>query len=49
MRSRQLRSYTRISQHFMEPEGSLPYAQEPTIGPYSEPDESSPDHPILFL
>jgi hypothetical protein len=33
----------------MEPVGSLPCSQQPSIGPYSEPDESSPDHPILFL
>ena len=25
----------------MEPEGSSPYSQEPTICPYSEPDQSS--------
>jgi hypothetical protein len=28
----------------MEPEGSLPYSQEPANGPYSEPVESS-QHP----
>jgi hypothetical protein len=33
----------------MEPEGSLPYLQETVIGPYPEPDESSPHFPILFL
>jgi hypothetical protein len=30
----------------MEPEGSLPYSQEPSTGPYSEPDQSNPSHPI---
>jgi hypothetical protein len=26
----------------MEPEGSLPRSQEPSTGPYSEPDQSNP-------
>jgi hypothetical protein len=30
----------------MEPEGSLPCSQEPSIGPYPEPDQSNPSHPI---
>jgi hypothetical protein len=30
LRSRQLRSYSRISQHFMEPQGSLPRLLEPS-------------------
>jgi hypothetical protein len=34
--SRQLRSYLRIFQHFMEPEGSLPCSK----GPSTEPDRS---------
>jgi hypothetical protein len=33
----------------MEPEGSLPCSQEPSIGPYPEPDQSSPYYPILSL
>jgi hypothetical protein len=30
----------------MEHEGSLPCSQEPSTGPYTEPDESNPSHPI---
>jgi hypothetical protein len=30
----------------MEPEGSLPTSQEPSNGPYPEPDISNPIHPI---
>jgi hypothetical protein len=30
---------------FMEPEGSLPFSQEPSNGPYPEPDQTSPYHP----
>jgi hypothetical protein len=33
---------------FMEPDGSLPCSQQPTAGPYPEPDESSPHLPSLF-
>jgi hypothetical protein len=33
----------------MEHEDSLPYSQEPCIGPYPESDQSSPYHPILSL
>jgi hypothetical protein len=29
--------------------GSLPCSQEPGIGPYPEPDESSPYLPFVFL
>jgi hypothetical protein len=32
----------------METEDSLPYSQEHVIGPYPEPDESSPQPPNLF-
>jgi len=33
----------------METEGSLPSSQELTTGPYSEPDESTPQQFTLFL
>jgi hypothetical protein len=33
----------------MEPEGSLPSPQELATGPFPEPDQSGPYHPILFL
>jgi hypothetical protein len=41
LRNHQLCSYSRNSQHFMEPEGPLPCSQEPT-GPYHEQDQSNP-------
>jgi hypothetical protein len=44
----QLCSYSRTSQHFMVPEGSLPCSQEHSTSPYPEPDRSSPYHPIPF-
>jgi hypothetical protein len=42
-------SYSRTSQHFKEHEGSSPCSQEASTGPYPEPDQSSPYHPILSL
>jgi hypothetical protein len=47
LKSRQLCSYSRTFQHFMKPEGSLPCSQESSTGPYPEPDQSNPYHPIL--
>jgi hypothetical protein len=49
LRSCQLCSHSRTSQHLMEPEGALPCSQEPSTGPYLEPDQCSPYHPILSL
>jgi hypothetical protein len=44
LRSCHLCSYSRTSQHFMEPEGSLLCSQEPSTGPYPEPDQFNPYH-----
>jgi hypothetical protein len=41
LRSCQLCSYSKTCQHFMEPEGSLSCSQEPSTGPYPEPDQSN--------
>jgi hypothetical protein len=49
LRWRQLCSYSRTCKHLMEPEGSLPWPQEPFTGSYPEPDQSSPSYPILSL
>jgi hypothetical protein len=46
LRSHQFCSYSRTSQHYMEPEVSLPCSQQPSTGPYSKPDQSNPSHPI---
>jgi hypothetical protein len=49
LRSRPLCNYSRTSEHFMEPESSLPFSQEPSTRPCPEPDRSSPYYPILSL
>jgi hypothetical protein len=49
LRSCQLCSYSRNSQHFMEPESSLPCSQDLSTGPYPDPDRSSQYYPILSL
>jgi hypothetical protein len=49
VRSRQLCSQSRTSQHFMEPEGSLPCSQKPYTDPHPEPYQSNPHHPIISL
>jgi hypothetical protein len=51
--SRQLWSYSGTSQHFMKPEDSLPCSQEPSTGPYPQPDvppkrRLSPDYMALY-
>jgi hypothetical protein len=48
LRSRQSLNYSRNSQHFMEPEASLPCSQEPATGPCREPDESSSHSSYFF-
>jgi hypothetical protein len=49
LRSRQLCTHSRFSQHFMEPEGSIPCSQQPSTGPYPEPYHFNPHHPSLSL
>jgi hypothetical protein len=44
LKSHQFYSYSRISQHFMEPEGSLACSQEHSTGPYPEPAQSTPSY-----
>jgi hypothetical protein len=45
LRRCQLCSHSRTSQHFIEPEGSLPCSQEPSTCSYPEPDRFSSYHP----
>jgi hypothetical protein len=47
LRSCQLCSPSGTPQHFMELEGSTLCSQEPSTGPYPEPYQSNPLHPIL--
>jgi hypothetical protein len=49
LRSCQLCSPSRTPQHFMERENSIPCSQEPSTGPYPEPYQSNPLHPVLSL
>jgi hypothetical protein len=49
LRSCQLCSPSRTPQLFMEAGGSIPCSQEPSTGPYPEPYQSNPLHPILSL
>jgi hypothetical protein len=49
LRSCKLCSHSGTSQHFMQPEDSTSCSQEPSTGPYPDPDRSSPYHPILSL
>ena len=46
MRIKQVLSQSRNFSHFLQPECSLQYSQEPTIYPYPEPDQSIPWLPI---
>jgi hypothetical protein len=39
-RSHKLCSYSRTSQHFKQPKGSVTCSQEPSNGPYPEPEQS---------
>jgi hypothetical protein len=44
LRGHQSLKHSRISQRFMELEGSLPCSHEPSTGPYSEPDQARSYH-----
>jgi hypothetical protein len=45
LKSRQLWTYSRTSQHFKEPESSSLCSQEPSTGPYPGPDQCSRHYP----
>jgi hypothetical protein len=45
-RGHHLWSHSIVSQHFMEPEGSMPNSQELSTCSYPEPDQSAPYRPI---
>jgi hypothetical protein len=47
LRSCKSLTYWKLSQYFMEPEGSLPCSQQSATGSYPEPDQSSPYYLIL--
>jgi hypothetical protein len=49
LRSCQLCSCSRTSQHFMEPGGSSPRSHKTSTGPYPKPDRFNPYHHILPL
>jgi hypothetical protein len=49
LRSLQSCSYSKTSQHFMEPECSLPCSQEPSAGPCSESSIQSIQHNPISL
>jgi hypothetical protein len=48
LKSRQLCSFSRNYRHFLESEGSS-CSQEPSTGPYPEPDQCDPYHLIISL
>jgi hypothetical protein len=45
-RGQNLCSHLVVSQHFLEPEGSLAHSQELSTCTYPEPDQFSPQHSI---
>jgi hypothetical protein len=49
LRSRQLCSYSRTSQHFYGTQRFITALHKPSTGPYPEPNRSNPYNPILPL